>query len=187
MVSCSRKRSSRKSTCTSDLSTSALTNSSTSSGPTSPPPQMCSAADRVNPEAKTERRLRTHRSLGPNSPQLHSMEASKVRCRSGAAHPLPTSRRNLSERPWAMRSMLINRARAAASSRARGMPSRRAQISATAAAPLSSTENPGNALLARSTKSWPASDPSSATAPWTELGSSRPSTLTATSPVSPMT
>ena len=35
MVSCSRKRSSRKSTCTSDLSTSALTNSSTSSGPTS--------------------------------------------------------------------------------------------------------------------------------------------------------
>jgi hypothetical protein len=51
---------------------------------------------------------------------------------------------------------LISRARATASSRAKGMPSRRSQIWPTAATPGSSRTKPGRAVLALSMNNLPA-------------------------------
>ena len=81
---------------------------------------------------------------------LHAIEASRVCWRGRAVRAPPVRRRKASSRPPASRSRGTVRVRAAASSRARGIPSRRTQMATTWAAVSSSMTRLGRTRRARS-------------------------------------
>ncbi|CAM5730343.1 hypothetical protein STENM223S_08564 [Streptomyces tendae] len=112
-------------------------------------PHTASAAVRSQPPAKTDRRHSTSRSAASSSSQDQSTTARRV-CWRGRAVRLPEVRRRKrsSSRSAIWRGVSI-RSRAAASSMARGRPSRRRQISAHASG-SSSVRKPGRAAAPRS-------------------------------------
>ena len=111
-----------------DLSTSEPTRSTTSTSSIGSNPQTVSAARRSNPPANTDARSNNRRSSSVSSWYDHETVARSVWCRSSVPRPLPRSRRNRSRRRSSSSSADSDRIRAAASSIASGMPSRRSQI-----------------------------------------------------------
>ena len=163
-----------ESTVTSDLSASLAMRSRTSYSSTGSPLPTASAAPRPRPPAKTERRRSSAASSSVSSSKLHSMAAAerlvaRDRNAAAAASAAGTGRRGgpRSVRPRA------RAARAAASSMASGMPSRRRQIWMTASPLAGVSWKPGLAVLARSRKSRtasPASRTSRSAGLWSEGG-----------------
>ena len=143
---------------TRDLSTRRDSTSTTSSLSRSAPAQTASAASRPKPPANTESLRNRARSASVRSSWLQSMVARRV-CWRGVAVLLPLrSARNRSSSLEARSSSDITEMRAAASSKASGIPSSREQIPATRAAFCWSSRNDGSARVARSTNNATASD-----------------------------
>ncbi len=116
------------------------------------------AASSVQPPENTATRRRSRRSSSSSRSQLQSMRACSVRCRGTAVRRPPVRRRKRSPRPSAISLADRTLTRAAASSRARGMPSRRRQISTMARTFDRSIAKAGRVAVARSTNSRTASD-----------------------------
>ena len=109
----------------------------------SPPPPTAWAASRSKPPRNTASRRNNTRSGSVSSACDQSTEARRVCWRRTAVRAPPVSNRNRSCRPSRISASDSARTRAAASSIASGMPSRRRQISATAAALSSVTREIG--------------------------------------------
>ena len=148
---------SRSSAVSRDFSTRAVTVGNTSCGASAPPGQTSSAASSVQLPANTASRRRQICSCSLSSSWLHSMAACSVRCRGSPPRLAPASSRNRSSSRAASCPVPRAFSRAAASSRASGMPSSRRQISLTSATLPSVSVNPGRARPARSQNSRTAS------------------------------
>ena len=135
---------------TRDLSTSRLSSSSTWNRSTSLVPATAWAASRSKPPMKAANRRKRIRSGSVSSACDQSTEARNVCCRRTAVRAPPVSSRNRSCRLSRISSSDSARTRAAASSMANGMPSRRRQISATVSASPSVIAKSGLARRARS-------------------------------------
>ncbi len=122
----------------------------------SPETTACAARASKLPE-NTLRRSNTTRSRSSSNEYDQSTAARKVWWRSTVVWRPPVSSRNRSSSSPRMSPGLNAATRAAASSIARGIPSRRTQISPTAPAFVSLSTNPGRAAWARSTNSRTAS------------------------------
>ena len=115
----------------------------------------------VHPPVKTAATSSSDRSASVSRPTLHSTVARRVRCRSGrSTAPVPSASSEAASRSSSAGGS-SSRVRAAASSMASGRPSRRRQISATAAALPSVRAKPGRTARARSTNSATAGEDSS--------------------------
>ena len=124
----------------------------TSAGPRSWPAPTATAASRVNHPRKTVRRVSTARSAGPTRSTLHAIEAWRVWCRASGEWVARVSQRRASSTPLATQSRGKVRVWAAASSKARGRPSRPSQMATTWATSASLTTRPGRPSRARSRK-----------------------------------
>ena len=136
---------------TSDLSTNPLSRSSRSRTAIAPPAATASAASIVNPPVNTASRRNRICSGSVSSAWLHSIAPRRVRWRGRAVLLPEESNPNTSSSLAAICWGSSTRARAAASSMARGSPSRRRQICATAAAFSSPNANEGRTAWVRST------------------------------------
>jgi hypothetical protein len=116
-----------------DLSTSAASRSTTSKSSIGSPAHTCSAASRLKFEAKVLRRRKAIRSVSPSRSWLQSMAASSVCWRLLRERDAAASSLKRSPRRCAIWAGDIERTRAAASSMASGMPSRRRQMAITSA------------------------------------------------------
>ena len=120
-------------------------------------PATAAAASSVQPPANTDSRRSSRWSASSSRSQLQSMSACSVCWRGTAVRRPPVRRRNRSPRPCAISAADRTLTRAAASSRASGMPSSRRQISTTGAAVVASSRKEGSVVVARSTNSRTAS------------------------------
>ena len=146
------------STC---LTSEASTSSDSASRPCPSHDRPCptdSTASSVNRVAKTPRSSRRARCSGGRRLTLQSIVARIVRWRSGRSRTDAVSRGRVCSRRWAMPSGVRRRTFAAASSIASGSPSRRRQMSVTAAAFSAVRVNSGLTACARSTNSCTAVD-----------------------------
>ena len=127
--------------------------STSASIPSSDASATSSAALREKVPAKTERRANNSRSSRGSKSWLHSIAARRVRCLAGASRrpPVRTGNRCSSRRSRA--SDPRDRKRGAASSIARGSPSRRAQISRAASSGSKSDRTARARSVSRSTAS----------------------------------
>ena len=116
------------------------------------PPQTAAAASSVQPPENTDRRRSRRRSSSGSRSQLQSMSAWSVCWRGTAVRRPPVSSRNRSPRRWRISPTDRTGTRAAASSMANGMPSRRWQISATIGALAGVSSKAGATAIARSVK-----------------------------------
>jgi hypothetical protein len=145
-------RRSARSGAPSDWSTSEVSPSRAST-PSAPGSHTASADSSVQPPANTDSRASSRRSVSVSRSWLQAMAPRRVRCRSGRvlAPVVSRVRRCWSRgRIWAGVSTLV---RVAASSMARGSPSSRAAISATAGTFSVVSRNSGRTAWARSTNS----------------------------------
>src|SRR5215831_2521779 len=107
----------------------------------------------VQPSTNTAVTSSSDRSASVSSPTLHSTVARRVRCRSGrSTAPVPSASSDAASRSSSAAGS-SSRVRAAASSIASGRPSRRRQISATAASLPAVSSKSGRTARARSTNS----------------------------------
>ncbi len=135
--------------CNRLLSTRDATPSNTSRSRSAPALDTASAASSVNPPTKTASRRNSFCSSPVSSSWLQSMARRSVCWRSGRSRAPPVNNRSrLSKRPR-IAAGVRTFTRAAASSMASGRPSRRAQISTTAAALSSPKTKPGFTARAR--------------------------------------
>ncbi len=112
---------------------SAVTVSNIASSGSASSGQTASTASMVHPPAKTAIRRKHTRSVSLSRSWLHSMAASRVRCRGSPARLPPVSSRNLLPSRADSCATVSALTRAAASSMASGMPSSWRQMSLTAA------------------------------------------------------
>ena len=175
---CSRRQrtcpASGGSTTRSDFAARRDKRSKTSQSSTSPPVQTASAAPSDQPPWNTERRRRRHCSAGDSSSYDQSTSALNVCWRGSAVREPPVSRRKRSLRRPSICSGVRTRTRAAASSKASGMPSSRVQTDATAAALPALNRKVGRAAVARSTNKRTESQSPKASGFWPP-GGGRPS------------
>ena len=119
------------------------------SRPSSPRRQICSAASRVQPPGNTETLRKIRRSGSPSNSWLQSISPRSVRWRAGRSRGPSWSRSSLLLSLASRACGLNTRTRMAANSMARGRPSRRTHISATASAFPSSSAKSGRTAAAR--------------------------------------
>ena len=148
-----------RSTITSERSTRRVRPSTRSSvsSPSGSSPTIRAATRTVQPPVNTDSRRSRRRSSLVRRSQLQSMSACSVCWRGTAVRRPPARRRNRSPRRSAMSSGDIAETRAAASSIASGIPSRRRQISTTEATLDGWSVNAGSTDAARSANSCTAS------------------------------